>query len=96
MNIRFIFQNNKKAVKIYFGIQLLCIALAGLLSVDEMFLLVDFTSGLMCFINLIALIALFKQAKACMRDYEEQVAQGVEDPEYDWNKFRIEHGMKPF
>ncbi len=96
VNIKYLFGNNSNALRIYFGIQLVLVAAAAMLSTSEMFLIIDCLSGFMCLCNMVALIFLYRKAKDCLTDYEEKKAQGDNDPIYDWNKFRAENGMKPF
>ena len=88
--------SNKKIMLGYTIIQLVIALLASLITADEMFQIVDLTSGLMTLINVIAMIFLFRKAKDCIKDYENQLKAGIEDPVYDWNKFRKENGMEPF
>ncbi len=88
--------NNKNVRLIYMVILTILSSLSAILSVDAMFEISDFVSALMVFPNIIALVFLFKQASACLKDYEEQRARGIEVPVFDWNKFRKEQGMKPF
>ena len=94
-NISYI-TTNKKVRVVYMAILAVLSALSSLLSVDFMFEISDFTSALMVLPNIIALFILFKQAKGCLEDFEQQQARGIEHPVYDWAKFRSEHGMQPW
>lgn len=95
-SLKFIFGDKKKVVNIYFALQLVCIVFAPLLTTDNMFLLVDFLCGLMSLCNLVALFYLFKPVKATLKDYEDKLAIGDEDPAFNWNAFRRSYGLEPF
>lgn len=95
VNISYI-SNNKKVRMGYIVILTVLAALSSLLSVDAMFEISDLTSALMVLPNMVALFFLFKESKKCLTDYEDQQNMGIEDPKYDWNKFRKEHNMTPW
>lgn len=48
----------------------------------------DLTMGLLALVNLIALLFLFKPGLRILRDFDQQLAQGIEQPVFDVNKFQ--------
>ncbi|SEG18063.1 alanine/glycine:cation symporter family protein [Marinobacterium lutimaris] len=51
------------------------------------FAFADVTMGLLALVNLIALICLFKPGLRVLRDFDQQIAEGIEQPVFDANKF---------
>ncbi|TCK08549.1 alanine/glycine:cation symporter family protein [Marinobacterium mangrovicola] len=51
------------------------------------FAFADVTMGLLALVNLIALICLFKPGLRVLRDFDKQIADGIEQPIFDVNKF---------
>jgi AGCS family alanine or glycine:cation symporter len=51
------------------------------------FAFADVTMGLLALVNLIALIFLFKPALRILRDFDGQIAAGVEQPVFDAKRF---------
>lgn len=52
------------------------------------FAFADVTMGLLALVNLIALVALFKPGLRILKDYDRQIAEGVEQPIFEAEKFR--------
>ncbi|WP_320046143.1 alanine/glycine:cation symporter family protein [uncultured Ilyobacter sp.] len=50
----------------------------------------DIGVGMMAWLNIIAIILLRKPALICLKDYEEQVSQGIENPVFHPEKLKIE------
>jgi AGCS family alanine or glycine:cation symporter len=50
----------------------------------------DIGLGIMVWLNLIAIVLLFKPANIALKDYEEQLKQG-KDPEFNSSKYGIEN-----
>ncbi len=50
----------------------------------------DIGVGMMAWINIIAIILLRKPALICLKDYEDQIAQGIKNPEFHPEKLGIE------
>lgn len=48
----------------------------------------DVTMGLLALVNLIALIALFKPGLRILRDFDDQIAAGIEQPVFDAKRFQ--------
>lgn len=92
--VQYLFGDRKKVLLVYLGIQMFMSALGATLSADNVFLIVDMTNGLMIVPNVIGLFLLLPKAKACFTDYETQLRNGVQEPVYDWNKFRRENNLE--
>lgn len=52
------------------------------------FAFADVTMGLLALVNLIALICLFKPGLRVLRDFDKQIADGVEQPIFDISQFK--------
>ena len=48
----------------------------------------DVTMGLLALVNLIALIALFRPGLRILRDFDDQIAEGIEQPVFDVTRFK--------
>lgn len=81
-------------LRVYTCLQIAVILVACVFSPTEMFELTDLSAGLMSLVNVIAMVVLFKQVKACIADYEFQLKQGIKEPAFDWDKFRREQGIE--
>ncbi len=85
---------NTMVLRVYTCLQIAVILAACVFSPTEMFELTDLSAGLMSLVNVIAMVVLFKQVKACIADYEFQLKQGIKEPVFDWDKFRREQGIE--
>lgn len=85
---------NTMVLRVYTCLQIAVILVACVFSPTEMFELTDLSAGLMSLVNVIAMVVLFKQVKACIADYEFQLKQGIKEPVFDWDKFRREQGIE--
>lgn len=74
-NIRFLFKD-KNAIRIYQIIVLIFIILGSYQKVDFVWSLADMFNGIMVIPNLIAIFLLFKESKAILKDYDNQMNSG--------------------
>ena len=74
-NIRFLFKD-KKAIRVYQIIVLIFIILGSYQKVDFVWSLADMFNGIMVIPNLIAIFLLFKESKAILTDYDNQMHSG--------------------
>ena len=81
-NIRFLFKG-KYAIRIYQIIVLLFIVLGSYQKVDFVWSIADMFNGIMVIPNLIAIFLLFKESKAILLDYDNQISSG-EKLHYDY------------
>ncbi|MFA9422549.1 MAG: alanine/glycine:cation symporter family protein [Sedimentibacter sp.] len=81
-NIRFLFKG-KYAIRIYQIIVLLFIVLGSYQKVDFVWSIADMFNGIMVIPNLIAIFLLFKESKAILTDYDNQILSG-EKLHYDY------------
>ncbi|TCK02964.1 alanine/glycine:cation symporter family protein [Marinobacterium mangrovicola] len=56
-------------------------------NLSTVFAFADLTMGLLAIINLVALALLIKPVKRILNDYDQQLNQGVEEPQLDINQF---------
>jgi len=78
---------NRKLVILY---RVLVIALCGWGATSDLstiFGFADFTMGLLALVNLFALILLIKPALRLIRDYDKQLAEGIDEPVFDAKTF---------
>lgn len=59
------------------------------------FEILDLIMALLYFLNLIAMVGLWKDVKNCFDDYETQLKAGNDDPIFNWDAFRKSKGMAP-
>ena len=86
-SLSFFSDNNRPLVMAY---RLAVIALCGWGATTDLgtvFAFADVTMGLLALANLFALAMLFKPGLRIMRDYDRQVAAGVEEPVFDAARF---------
>lgn len=86
---------NKKAFWIFFTVQMIFTMMSCYLPMGAAFEVLDLIIAVLCFLNLIAMVGLWKDVKTCFHDYEAQLKAGNTDPIFDWNAFRKSKGMKP-
>lgn len=89
-NIRFLFKS-KKAILIYQIIVMIFIVMGSVRKVDFVWQLADAFNGIMVLPNALALILLFKEAKAMLNDYNRQL-EGSEELHYT---YEYEHDLTP-
>lgn len=82
-NVRFLF-HGKNAIKVYQIVVLIFIVLGSYQKVDFVWNLADMFNGIMVIPNLIAILLLFKESKAILKDYDNQMARG-EKLHYDYS-----------
>lgn len=78
---------NRKLVILY---RVLVVALCGWGATSDLstiFGFADFTMGLLALVNLFALILLIKPALRLIRDYDKQLAEGIEEPAFNAKTF---------
>ncbi|AMR65078.1 alanine/glycine:cation symporter family protein [Aquipseudomonas alcaligenes] len=75
------FFSNKKPVLIGYRVLVIALVLWGSMQdLSTVFAFADVTMGLLALVNLVALALLFKVGLRLMRDYDEQIKAGVEEP----------------
>lgn len=91
--IQYLFGDNRRALIAYLCIEMFVSMLGAVTSPDNVFLVIDLTTGLMIIPSIIALFCLFPKARACIADYDRQIHNGKKDPVFDWNAFREENDI---
>lgn len=82
------FCDNNRSLTI--GYRLIVISLCGWGATTDLgtaFGFADVTMGFLALANLFALVMLFKPGLRLMRDYDEQIAQGIAEPAFDARRF---------
>ena len=82
------FFSNKRAVLVgYRGLVIALVLWGSMQDLSTVFAFADVTMGLLALVNLVALALLFKVGLRLMRDYDAQVAAGVEQPVFDRRQY---------
>ena len=84
-SLAWMFPGKKKLIG---GFRILSCILVGLgvyLSLDTIFVFIDFMSALMVFTNIVPLIYLSPKVIAVLRDYEKQTKNGIAEPAWDFD-----------
>lgn len=82
MNTRFL-TRNKAAIPIFRILVVLVVLIACLISIDTVWDLGDLFMGIMCVLNISALVYICKYAFEALKDYKAQKAAGIEEPVFD-------------
>ncbi|SEM61137.1 alanine or glycine:cation symporter, AGCS family [Pseudomonas sp. ok272] len=86
-NLRFLVGGNRKALIGYRALVLALIVWGAIENLSTVFAFADITMTLLAFVNLIALLLLFKVAMRLLRDYDDQRAAGIKTPVFDASQF---------
>ncbi|WP_426935609.1 alanine/glycine:cation symporter family protein [Pseudomonas fulva] len=86
-SIRFIVGENKRVILVFRGFVLALIVWGGVENLSAVFAFADITMTLAAFVNLTAMVLLFKVCLRLLRDYDMQRAAGVDTPVFDSRKF---------
>lgn len=82
------FFSGKKPLLIGYRVLVIALVMWGSMQdLSTVFAFADVTMGLLALVNLVALALLFKVGLRLMRDYDRQIAEGVEEPELDAKAF---------
>lgn len=87
--------NNKKAFWVFFAVQMIFTMISCYLPMGAAFEILDLIIAVLYFLNLIAMVGLWKDVKNCFDDYETQLKAGNDDPIFNWDAFRKSKGMAP-
>ncbi len=87
-NMRFIFNDRKAGTWLMRGIFLVAVFSGVVVDGQTIWSMADLGVGLMAWVNIIALLLLWKKVKALLDDYETQKKKGY-DPMFDPNRFGI-------
>ncbi len=90
VNLEWLFPNNKWIIKVFRLVSCSMLIVGSVLTVPTVWELLDFTNALMTFCNTIALLCLVNLVAKTLKDYEEQLKNGVEIPAWDWNKSSLD------
>lgn len=85
VNIQYLFPGNQTVVTIYRVIACAVIPIGAMVAVPTVWELADFCNALMIPLNLVALLALSGLVVKVMKDYESQLAAGIDVPVWDYN-----------
>ena len=75
--------NNRLLTTLYRGFVVILVGWSATRDLSSVFGFADVTMGLLALANLVALILLFKPGLAILRDYDDQVRQGIDQPTFD-------------
>jgi len=85
-NVQFI-NNNPKVMFIFRIFVLVMVYFGAIGSVPLVWSMADLFMGIMATINLIAILLLTPMARTLLKDYREQLKQGIKEPEFKINKY---------
>ncbi|NRB54460.1 MAG: alanine:cation symporter family protein [Salinicola sp.] len=75
--------NNRLLTTLYRGFVVILVGWSATRDLSSVFGFADVTMGLLAVANLVALILLFKPGLAILKDYDDQVRQGIDQPIFD-------------
>ncbi|WP_110674209.1 MULTISPECIES: alanine/glycine:cation symporter family protein [Salinicola] len=78
--------NNRLLTTLYRGFVVILVGWSATRDLSSVFGFADVTMGLLAVANLVALILLFKPGLAILRDYDDQVRKGIDQPIFDVRK----------
>ncbi|GLO60556.1 sodium:alanine symporter [Vibrio sp. MACH09] len=78
------FSKNKNLITGYRVIALCLVVVSGIVSMDSLWTLVDFVLAIMVLVNVGALMYLSKYVFYALRNYDEQIKEGIETPVWDY------------
>lgn len=84
-NIQYLFKDNKQIVFVYRIIACGLLVVGAVMPTAAMWELADFFNALMIFPNVIGLLLLSRIVIKVQKDFDAQIANGIEEPEWDWS-----------
>ncbi|WP_371259739.1 alanine:cation symporter family protein [Chelatococcus sp. CO-6] len=93
------FSGNDIAVFTVFRVMVMALVFWGSVQdLSTVFAFADITMGLLAVVNLVAVALLFRTGLRVMRDYDRQIAEGIDSPVFDSSRFPdldIDRGVWP-
>ncbi|WP_409523935.1 alanine/glycine:cation symporter family protein [Nitrincola sp. MINF-07-Sa-05] len=86
-SLSFLGKDNKVMFSVFRVMIIALVCWGALTDLGTVFAFADVTMAFLALANLFALILLFKQGLRFMRDYDDQIAEGIEQPRFDAARF---------
>lgn len=86
-SLNFFSEGNKLIFNVFRVLTLALIVWGAVQDLSTVFAFADVTQGLLALVNLAALFLLFKVGMRLMRDYDQQISDGIREPVLDISKF---------
>ncbi|WPP44414.1 alanine/glycine:cation symporter family protein [Pseudomonas sp. AN-1] len=81
------FSQKPALVKVYRALVIALVLWGSVQDLSTVFAFADVTMGLLALVNLVALALLYKTVLRLMRDYDQQIDDGIEQPQLDRSQF---------
>jgi len=97
-SIDFFAGNNRVAFSIFRIAVMVLVFWGSVQDLSTVFAFADITMGLLAVVNLLAVTLLFRTGLRIMRDYDRQIAEGIDNPVFDSGRFSdldIDRGAWP-